>query len=553
MPPSSPYTFADLKAELRKSLFPTGEAATLVDPHNQMFKEAMVNIAQYVECLQVNNIQVFPRCDTLFKCGMTVIDKPRGRLNELYVIDKINQDTGLEDGDVADDWCSRIDYRPVDFADLERFVSQSLVCAGEGDDILSWVSRLNQSILSQMALPGLRWNKYTFPPPDDEGLDKAPPLPTGFHYAQTSTDAPSRSRWGMWAIKGGQIYIAPWIQSTETVIVEWDGIKRIWNDVDLVDDDPMLKQAVEAYVLMEHERKYGHDMQIMADAERKYNDAKSNLMYECRMEQQQRASDENVSQARGASLIVPTWTNDPQTATATCQAGYTGNQVTYTVPAGTVVSRTSQADANSRAQSLALQTAGAQLDCTVIPVTYPNTEQSFTANCVNATGLPVTRTVLAGTILSEVSQADADAQALAQATSEAIAALECTYFNTEQTYTATCPEGTSGSSVTKTIPAGAYSSVHSQSDADQLALNQATFEATDELVCTDTTVYYNTQQFYTKTAYCRKGDGSFVLLSASATVDAGRFNGVTQAAANAQAYAEAFRLASLNWQFECRG
>jgi hypothetical protein len=57
------------------------------------------------------------------------------------------------------------------------------------------------------------------------------------------------------------------------------------------------------------------------------------------------------------------------------------------------------------------------------------------------------------------------------------------FLSTEQTYTASCPEGTTGDDVTVVKAAGLYYSVTSQADADANALAAATSEATAALVC----------------------------------------------------------------------
>jgi hypothetical protein len=58
-----------------------------------------------------------------------------------------------------------------------------------------------------------------------------------------------------------------------------------------------------------------------------------------------------------------------------------------------------------------------------------------------------------------------------------------TFTNTAQSYTASCPSGTNGNPVTKTVAAGSYSSTISQADADAQALNAAKGMANAALVC----------------------------------------------------------------------
>jgi len=71
-----------------------------------------------------------------------------------------------------------------------------------------------------------------------------------------------------------------------------------------------------------------------------------------------------------------------------------------------------------------------------------------------------------------------------------------TFSNAEQTFTASCPGVTMGDDVTVTIPAGQFTSIVSQEDADAQALAEATSQAEAALSCVDpcnlptpTTVY----------------------------------------------------------------
>lgn len=59
------------------------------------------------------------------------------------------------------------------------------------------------------------------------------------------------------------------------------------------------------------------------------------------------------------------------------------------------------------------------------------------------------------------------------------------FSNTEQNYTATCPEGLCGEPVSVTVPSGAYTSTVSQADADAQALAAAQAAAEDALSCVE--------------------------------------------------------------------
>ncbi len=132
------------------------------------------------------------------------------------------------------------------------------------------------------------------------------------------------------------------------------------------------------------------------------------------------------------------------------------------LPAGMFSSGESQEAATAAAQAA----ANAMMDCY-----WANSEQTYTAECPpELFGDPVEKTVATATFTSLISQADSDAQALASAQSMAEAELECfLYENAEQT--AECPEGQEGAPVT--IPAGTYFSNVSQGDADLQAIDAA--------------------------------------------------------------------------------
>lgn len=448
-----------------------------------------------------------------------------------------------------DDFCSEIAYNEVDFCHVHNYLdySKRRGCC--------------MSIPLFFDLSGC--SKAAFPVPTDEGLPAGlPKLPLGNHYPQTSTDRRNgRSQMGIWAKQRGAIYIAPWIQSTETVIVTCDGIKRNWSDADLIDEDPMLAEAVLHYVRWQHADRFDSDYNAAGSAREQYEGitgARARLIHQCREET--RARDCEPSHARSAS-VTSLFYNDEQSATATCPDGTTGSAVTATIPAGTVASAISKADANQKAKSQAQSQAQQMLNCTGQTEQFTNDAQSATVACQGEDGAPppegapVTRTVPAGSVTSTVSKADANQQALALAQQQAASALQCTFWNRAQSYTATCPQGQTGSPVTKQIAAHTFSSTISQADADQQALAEAQKEATNALSCSGSSgAFTNTLQRGLKSGMClgTPQRPSCGVCTVEVTVVAGRFvSVVSQADANQQALAYANQLAFSTWSFHC--
>lgn len=520
-----------LKTKLLEQIFVSGQPENLIASHNSMFEEALYGLQKDVECYRYNNSSRFPHCSTYFNCGMTVLPKPQGHILKVYVIDRLDED-GNESADGEDDECQKVTYQQVDFCHIESYIKLAQRCSSAPAVVDALVGNLF----------GIYRTKRRYPAPTDEGLGSLPPLPSGFHYPQESTDTEGRSPSGVWAIYRGRIYIAPWIQSTETVVIEWNGIKRQWSDADDVDDDPKLHQFVRTHVMWQHEKLYGdpakaRDLEIQIYGTPGTTGTIGLLMeliHECREETRLRQCNEagttGGAGARGMGAVANVNTdlfyNERQSYTATCPTGQTGDSVTVVKEANTVGSALSVADANARALQMAQDEANSRLSCEDEVVTYYNTAKVGTASCPGAqedgtpasTGPSVSATIEAGRYSSVVSQQAADDAAQAAADALAAAQLTCTYRNKEQTYEAVCPSGTIGDNQEVTIGAGVYSA-SSQSEANQLALAEAQRQAEALLVCGDF-IIGNTPQNGQASVYCAPAGCPARTLNASATVPA---------------------------------
>lgn len=172
------------------------------------------------------------------------------------------------------------------------------------------------------------------------------------------------------------------------------------------------------------------------------------------------------------------WVSTEQSHTAVCGAGRVGEPVTRSVPAGRFTSNISQAHADGRALALARAEAEALLACA-----WWNDEQAYTAVCGPGTsGNSVTVTVPAQSV-QRPTRAEANAVALAQAREQAEAALVCLFLNETQTYTATCPEGSLGQPVTVVKGPDEAFMAGSVAEANALALAAAQAEAEAGLAC----------------------------------------------------------------------
>ncbi|NCI45659.1 DUF5977 domain-containing protein [Sediminibacterium soli] len=232
------------------------------------------------------------------------------------------------------------------------------------------------------------------------------------------------------------------------------------------------------------------------------------------------------------------------TFTRQCAAGGTGSSVTYTVNAGVYTSQTSQADADNQAQAAVNANgqsyANSNGTCTFSSIAKSGT---FTKQCApGGTGSSVTYTVGAGAYTSLISQADADNQAQADVNANgqgyANSHGTCTFYNVVKsgTFTKQCSTGGTGSSVTYTVGAGAYTSLISQADADNQAQADVNANGQGYANSHGTCTFYNVAKSGIFTKQCDPGGtGS----SVTYTVAAGTYaSNSSQADADNQAQAQ---------------
>lgn len=200
-------TVKQLRDEIRLQIWPSGEAENLVNQHDLNFQEAFAEIAMWVDGERAQNCDVIHSCRTFFKCGMTIVDAPRGTVKRVYTVANA-------------DYCDPVFYASKTWPETE--------C----------------------------WSRNVFVATNPDV--NVPRLPLGFRPFDASTDSTwGRARTGIFSIYNKNLYLAPWIQSNEYVVIEWEGIKETWADEDLVNTSQAYKKAVKLYVQYAHERDYG--------------------------------------------------------------------------------------------------------------------------------------------------------------------------------------------------------------------------------------------------------------------------------------------------------
>lgn len=250
-------TFAQFKTKLRQTIWPAGEAKNLRAAHDRWFALAMASIQQVVPCVQQFNTSEFPFCATFWEDGKTVVPMPVGVIRDVYTI-------------ANDDWRDEVYMESSSWAAMQ-----------------AWATML-----------------YRCTTPLNVGLPK---LPMGYRNAEQSTDSVvGRARLGIWAYNRHRLFVAPWIQSNEKLIVEWDGVKTEWLDTDGVNGDYWTvdyEDAIALFIRWKHESFYG-DKKDAAYFEEQWNEALSDLIWSCRemIEQQPKRNIYPVQMLRAEQL-----------------------------------------------------------------------------------------------------------------------------------------------------------------------------------------------------------------------------------------------------------
>lgn len=234
--------FSDFQTQVLKQAFPIDGPPENIDFRPYVIS-GLVDIQRWIRCFRYRHDEVIPACSTYWQAGTTVFTKPRGRILRVYTV---------EDRGDGYEWHRPVIYAPVTLHELRE-----------------WVARFKTS-----------WSASYFKAPDTEVK-----LPLGFSVPNRSSDAQcGRASKGVYAIdeSAGRIIVAPWIQSYEAVVVEWQGIKREWRDSDTVTSDSDFIRLAQLWVDQEYGRKWA--TQDLGVRQLAYSEARADMMVTCEEE-----------------------------------------------------------------------------------------------------------------------------------------------------------------------------------------------------------------------------------------------------------------------------
>ncbi len=208
--------YSDFNAAIRLAVWPDGEPENLVSSHKNYILDALIDLQIKVPRLQTNHVDFIQPEDTLFNCGASLFDAPRGFIASLSVL----RGTPTR-------CCDEAPYLESSKSEFDCFLGE-----------------LEATPCSVETHP------YQFYQFDVDGPYYAyPSLAYCLDYPTQSIDsvcAPSR---GYYALFRRQIWMAPHIQSGYVAKLLWDGIKRTFADTDILDEDYFDREVLECVEL----------------------------------------------------------------------------------------------------------------------------------------------------------------------------------------------------------------------------------------------------------------------------------------------------------------
>lgn len=242
-------TFDLFVSSITQTVFPEGEAENLIRNHRQYIIDSLIDLQQKVPCLRVQHRDRRSMANTFLDCGASVTDAPRGFIGQVYAV-------------TQDNCCAKRYFQPIDHDEMLQLLADNRHCG----------TTLEPT--------------YYYYIEDYGYLDY--PAYGCLYYGDSSgaTDSSYRPTTSYVSIHNGLLYLFPWLQSNEVLVIEWDGIKRNWKDGDEVTFDREVQDAVEHYLDYKSGYREDADAQRMQIARALYDELVAKQIWQCRKENQ---------------------------------------------------------------------------------------------------------------------------------------------------------------------------------------------------------------------------------------------------------------------------
>jgi hypothetical protein len=240
-------TFELFVSDISRTIFPEGEAENLQANHRKYITDALIDLQQKVPCLRTQHRDRISMADTFTECEASVYSAPRGFIAQIYAV-------------TQDNCCAKRYFQPIDWDEMEQILKDNQNCG-------------------RLITPTYYYydDGYGYVDYPDYGCP---------YYADSSgaTDLRFRPSVSFSAMKDGQLYLFPWLQSNEVLVIEWDGIKRSWKDTDEVQFDREVQDAVEHFLDRRSATREDCDIQRIQLAQSDYDTLVAKQIWQCRKE-----------------------------------------------------------------------------------------------------------------------------------------------------------------------------------------------------------------------------------------------------------------------------
>ncbi len=179
-------TFDELFNAVVRNVYPDKIPRVLVSRSRDWMRDALIDLQSKVTQLRSGNIQIVNQESTYYYCGLTVFDAPRG-------------------------WISRIAITHRDVPACKQF---------------------NAVAISKEEMQSLTANCSCSTLPVPVNPSKIGPL--GFMIPDPTIDTLQVITYRKASFFDGLIWFYPWINSNESIVVEWKGEKKSWDGTDLL-------------------------------------------------------------------------------------------------------------------------------------------------------------------------------------------------------------------------------------------------------------------------------------------------------------------------------
>lgn len=259
-------TYAEFKAGIKAVTMPDKESSRLNDRHDGWIASALIELQQKVPCLRGNHREYITQEATYYSCGATAFPiPPGGYVQELRVQQTANR-------------CDYVNCIPMTEAVFRGILQNMQLCRCHAlvDDTPAYLAYYGYEY---------DYGYYDYGNYDPE-----------LRPATDAIDLPCRARNRAFAIFEGNVWLWPILNSTETAILKWNGIKKSWRDGDAMPDDGdwvdetgglnrEVQEVVELYFMMKRWRYDLCDLQKAQVVEFDYRKKISEMITECQKQE----------------------------------------------------------------------------------------------------------------------------------------------------------------------------------------------------------------------------------------------------------------------------